>query len=262
MDELCLESPAGPEALYLSPDGGNMKTGFRGGVFWVQVTGGVLASLRGLRLLDSYLMAFGIRPHRVTRLDAALDLPLESPPVLSRLYDQAKAGSVSLSRKRLGLGQLHKILEPALYGGPDTGTVYLGRSTAEVRLKVYDKRQERLKRTGVDIGSPLTRFEVTVTGKMGASLRDASSPQSLFYHFISPSVLSAPPGVPPWVPYVGGYEVARADTVPYQALKRRVESSRELGRLVALANDCGPHGLDLLVSLLRRYHAASRPAPS
>ena len=257
LDEVCCERIA-PD-YFKGPSGGHVKFGQRSGVVWVQATGQVLAELRAFKLLDDFLMSFGTRSHRVTRLDATLDLPHSTPPVLDRLYDAVKGGELRLSRKRVTVGQLSKLVAPSLYGGEDTGTLYVGQKTAEVCLKVYDKRQERLKFTGQDIGFDLTRYEVTVRGKMGPSLRDVFDPTAIFYHYMSPEILHAPLGVPAWVPYEGGYSIERGERLPYQVLKRRMESSSELQRLLTLASQCGDHGFELFVSQAQR---AYRSIPS
>jgi len=43
-----------------------------------------------------------------------------------------------------------------------TETIYIGARSSTVRMTIYDKRQERLQKTGHDIGEEITRFELTV----------------------------------------------------------------------------------------------------
>lgn len=257
LHELCCEAVG--DLVWRCPLGGTFQAGLRGSVGWIQASGGAMGALRVTSLLAGYLCCYSVRPHRVTRLDATLDMPIESPVILSTLYSAAKAGGVRLSRKAIQPSQVSSIMSPSLYGASqDTGTVYLGRKTAEVLLKVYDKRQELIARTGVDPGHNITRYEVTVRAKQGPTLRDVMEPAGLFYHFLSPDILKAPQGVSEWRPFTdGGYTVVRQETLPYELLKRRVESSRELAKLIQLADQCGPHGFDLLVSLMRRFHSSS-----
>ena len=236
-----------------------MKTGSRAGVVWVQATGGILSSLRTVRLLNNYLMVFGSRPHRVTRLDVTLDLPFDTPPILTQLYESAKKGDLHLTRKTVDRRNVTLFIEPSLYGGDDTGTIYLGAKTAEVRLKVYDKRQEVLKHTGNDLGHVQTRYECTVTNKMGPSLRDVAEPAPIFYHYMSPDILTKPIAVGAWSSYEGGYDLPKRSALPYQTLKRRIESSPELARLVKIANECGPSGLDILIFQIRKLAGSETP---
>jgi hypothetical protein len=199
-------------------------------------------------------MLFASRPHNVTRLDAAVDFPEDAPPVVERFYKRAVAGGISLSRKAVKASGVSQFCAPSRFDGRDTGTLYVGRHTAEVRLVVYDKREEVFKKTGDDVGHRL-RLELRITGKMGATLRDASEPAPMLYHFLVPDVLHPLPGVPAWVPFrEGGFSVDRPAVLPYARLKRRVEDSNELARLVALADECGPKGRELLCGLMRRYH--------
>lgn len=252
LDEVSCESPR--EGVYICPSGGWVKVGRRSGVVWIQATGGVLQALREAGAYMAYLKAIAGHSHRVTRLDASINLAVEGQKEIPRLYLVGIEGKAKLSRKAVRPSSVSAIITPSLFDGQNTGTVYFGRCTAEVRLTAYDKREHVRQKTGEDIG-PLMRYEVKVSDKMGASLRDASEPTAMFWHFASPSVLEAPAGVPEWEPFRdGGFELNRPPMLPYARLKRRVESSRELARLVELADECGPKGRDLLCNLLGRYH--------
>lgn len=227
------------------------------GVFRIQVTGGALSAFRRVDLFQHLLCAFGSFPHRVTRLDATLDLPWDSPPFLAALYASAVSGSVSLSRKRLRGQQVTRVMHPSVFDGRDTGSVYLGKRTAEVSHVAYDKREEIFSRTGVDVG-PLLRNELRLSSKMGVSLRDAWEPAPVFWHFVAPAILAAPGGVSEWVSGQGlGFAVDRASLLPYERLRRRVESSSDLASMVRLARSCGPEGYRLMESLIRRLYDAA-----
>lgn len=254
LDRILCESP--DVGVYLCPSGGWVKTGTRSGVSWIQASGGVLGALRDVSAYSDYLWLFAPFPHRVSRLDATLNVSTPSSPVLLDLYTKGRAGGLSLSRKAIKPGSVEGRFSPAFYDlAADTGTVYLGKRSAEVRLTVYDKRQEVYANTRVDIGQMLLRYELRVTDKMGASLKDADNPTSMFWHFVAPDILAAPPGVAPWEPFHdGGFAVDRRIIPPYDRLKRRVEASLELPRLLALADQCGPQGRKLFYGLVRRYH--------
>lgn len=254
LDRVLCESPE--PGVYLCSSGGWVKTGSRSGVSWVQASGGVLGALRDVGAFSDYLWLFPSFPYRVTRLDATLDVVTTPSPVLVDLYNKGFAGELSLTRKRIKPRSVECRFSPAFYDeSAHTGTVYLGKRSAEVRLTVYDKRQEVYAKTRKDIGQMLLRYELRVTDKMGASLKDAQEPASMFWHFVSPDILAAPAGVDVWQPYQdGGFDIERRTVLPYERLKRRVEGSAEFPRLFALADQCGPQGRKLLYGLIRRYH--------
>jgi hypothetical protein len=254
LDRVLCESPQ--PGVYLCPAGGWVKTGERSGRVWFQATGGVLAALRHVDAYLAYLSVFSPFPHNVSRLDATLDVEIDPAPVLAGLYVRGRSGELSLTRKRIKPRSVGCRFSPAFYDlSIDTGSVYLGSRTAEVRLVAYDKRQEVHARTREDLGINLLRYELRVTDKMGISLKDAHSPSPVFWHFVSPDILPVPAGVAVWVPFEdGGFDVDRGVVLPYQRLKNRVSSSQELARLFSLADQCGPEGRRLFYGLVRKYH--------
>lgn len=239
------------EGCYRSPEGATFLYGNRGSVAWFQAKGRFVAALRARKLLNEFLASFSLTPHRVSSCDLTVDEYVDSPADrVGDVYDLAHAGNISFSRKALKHSQISKVMGPTLYDdtGKDTGTVYLGLRSAEVRGRVYDKTQERAKE-GECIGLTV-RHEMTVTGKMGVTLRDIAEPESCFYHFWPEVLLSRPKGVPDWSPTEGGYHVERVDRLPTQRLKLRVSQSSDLGELIALAQSCGPEGIRLLHRLI------------
>jgi hypothetical protein len=137
--------------------------------------------------------------------------------------------------------------------GMQSGTLYVGhRSRARATARVYDKMKEAWDNRR-EVLPPTTRYEVTASRDFGATLRDAYSPASLFWHIASPSLLAAPPGVVPWVSSdPEGWEFKPSDKLPSQVLRDRVEFSSELASLVDYADrDNGP-GRDYLLRLLAR----------
>lgn len=253
---LCASPQVG---VYICPSGGWVKIGVRSGVSWVQASGGILGALRDVGAYADYLSLFAAYPHRVTRLDVALDVDVSPSPVLLGLYAKGREGVLSLTRKAIKPSAIEGRFSPAFYDlAADTGTVYVGRRSAEVRLTVYDKRQEVYARTKEDIGHMLLRYELRVTDKMGATLGDAYKPAPIFWHFLAPGFLSAPSEVGQWEPFHdGGFAVNRRTVPAYERMKRRVEASTEMPRLFALADECGPQGRRLLYGLIRRYYDRS-----
>lgn len=259
LDGVYCESPQ--SGVYLCPLGGWVKVGKRSGVVWVQASGGLLLALRKLGLYNAYLSLFAARPHRVTRLDASLDLAVDAQPEIIRLYMLARGeegeiqdGGIKLSQKTVKRSNVSVILNPSRLDGRNTGTLYIGGKKAEVKLVVYDKREEFYASRQLDLGHRI-RYELRVTGKMGVTLRDAGSPAGVFWHFLSPGILTAPSDAPPWEPFTdGGFEVQRPEILPYVRLKNRVENSTELPRLLALADALGPEGRKIFFSMIDKYH--------
>ena len=105
------------------------------------------------------------------------------------------------------------------------------------------------------------RYEVTVTGKMGPTLRDAADPTALFWHFAGGTLLPAPDNVPAWCGHGEGFKVDRVvDLLPFQALQRRIECSPEVEDLVMLADRLGPSGASTLNRLLTQRLEGYRSA--
>lgn len=207
----------------------------------ISASGAALAALRSAGVWVDYLRVLASDVHRLTRLDVALDVLIDAPPLLERLYRRAAAGDLALSRKSLDPARhLSRYLAPGPTG-MDTGTVYLGARTAEVRAVVYDKRKERLVKGFADPG-PWLRVELVVTAAMGVSLKDAFAPAPVFWHFLASAlegIVVRPVDVPAWVP--GGESVGfslppRSVVDPVRRLVRRLERSQELRDLCGLAS--------------------------
>lgn len=236
---------------YAAPGGGFVKFTERSAVHAMSVTGAALETLRVMGLYDEFLMALGSSEHRVTLLHACRDeLRDDVPAYLQALYQRAKSGQIHLSRKAVKPTQVYQWFSPNA-AGEDTGTVYLGGVRAEVRHKAYDKAHERLQRAGVVI-PPTLRHELAVRSKFMPSLRDASDPTAIFYHFASPDVVPRPDGVADWVPGGVGFSLPERETrLPAEQLKRLVEISPDIRMAVKLAEQVGAGGHDYLCALLR-----------
>lgn len=236
---------------FRAPDGALLLTGNRGAVAWVQCKGKFVALLRSRQVLNEFLSVFSLHPHRVSQADLSVDEYVESPAErVQGVYGLAKAGGVAFSQRPLTHRQINQVFAPTLYDdtGRETGTVYLGNRTAEVRGRVYDKTQERAA-DGECIGLTV-RHEMSITGKMGVSLRDLAEPESCFYHFWPSVVLSKPAGVKPWESHADGFVCERRELLPAQRLKLRVSDSTDLAALISLAQECGPEGMRLLHRLI------------
>lgn len=262
-----LEFDADGTTLWRSGDGTIRAKRF-GSVMSLGASGAACAALRVAAMFGNYLAAIGSVPHTVTRLDASIDLVEDTPAVIDRLVSASETSEgIALTRKRVRPRDVTRLLARRS-DGKDTGTCYIGSRNAEVRAAVYDKREERLSRGLCDVG-PLTRYELRLKSGVGATLRDALVPDSIFWHFMSPSVLPhSPPGVSrPWVSHAGGFEVERPDLpLPAARLRRRLDASPEVRALLRLVDEIGPGGFDFLVHELRRLQVAvdgvQGPAPA
>lgn len=228
------------------------------GTFRVSASGGICSLLRSLGIWEHYLGELGSSPHKVSRLDAAMDLPIDGADLVQLMIDRYPAGSVNLTRKAMPW----TVFLDVRPDGRQTGTFYVGhRTKARFTARLYDKQWE-LRRFGESI-PPRTRIEVTAKGAdAGATLRDAAMPAALFWHIAAPALVTAPEDAPVWTPNTDCHWVApNLDFDPAQLLRRRVESCAFLDALAVLSDDLGPEGRSYLLHLLRaRIDAAAPPA--
>lgn len=237
---------------------GTVKQEARGKVWAVGISGTVCAGLRAAGRLASVLAMFGARPHRTTRLDAAMDVPEDAAPVVSRLTAAGRRGELALTRKRIAPATVETHLGLRV-DGVESGTVYLGGRSAEARMVVYDKRHERLSRKLPDIGN-LTRYELRLRGGLGISLRDCIEPGPVFWHHVAPDFLPAPEGVAAWTPAGEGFELERLPPpTPAARMFALLERSPDVRQLLTLADQAGPFGLRMLVQRIERM-AKGAPA--
>jgi hypothetical protein len=251
------------ETCYRSASNGSLTWGQRGGVTWYTTSGSFLSDLRAFKALDEYLCCFYSHPdnpqleHRVTHLDATVDQYCYAPTALQSALDKGLAGEVKFTRKAVSPHDVKTFMSMCEYddSGLLTGSIYFGGSKARVRSKMYDKRQQMLQMKRKEIPDT-TRHELSVKADAGVTLKDASSPKALFYHFY-PSNLLSKIAAPEWVPGETGYTVDRYESMPAMKLKTRVQCSNEVGAILKLASQSGERGIDYLCQLIReRYSKA------
>lgn len=221
------------------PSGGFISVSYRSGVGIVSASGTALIALRSSGVYADYLRLLSSEPHRVTRLDVALDVLVLAPPLLQALYCRAIRGDFSLSRKSFNAERdISRYLSPDI-NGIDTGTVYLGAKAAEVKARIYDKQHECRVR-GLSDPGPCLRAELVVTDKMGVSLRDAWDPAPVYWHYMASAldgIVERPTGVPCWVPCVEGFVLpARAIRDSTAVLRGRLERSKDFADICQLAS--------------------------
>lgn len=215
----------------------------------VSLSGGACSALRDMGLFDQALHVLSTSPHKVTRVDAALDVLTDASYVIESLSARYPDGRVALGRKAL---PVKRILSTRV-DGRDSGTYYVGhRTAARFTARVYDKTLEALEKRG-EILPPTTRFEVTARKDSGATLRDAALPASLFWHIAAPALLKLPEGVPVWQPNTDMTWTSERPTFdPAATLRRRVEYSAELDALADVADALGDEGRNYLLRLIER----------
>jgi Replication initiation factor len=228
---------------------GTVREELRGQVWAVGISGTVCAGLRAARRFLSVLAVVGARPHRVTRLDAALDLPEDAAPVVARIAAAGRRGELALTRKGIKPTTVETHLGLRV-DGVESGTVYCGSRAAEARMVVYDKRHERMSRKLPDNGN-LTRYELRLKGGLGISLRDCAEPAPVFWHHVAPDFLPAPEGAVAWSPAAEGFELERLEPpTPFARMLALLDQSPDVGRLLKLADQAGPYGFRSLVARL------------
>lgn len=239
-------------ALKLTDDlyelnGGKVKMGYMRKVFRVSVSGSCIRALEVCGMWEGLLSEIAEGPHRVTRLDAALDLALDGADALESLQSAYPRGEVRLSQRPIRVTEMLSTRSD----GRKSGTWYAGhRSAAEITCRVYDKALEVFERRG-EVCPPRTRAELTV--RKGATLRDAFEPERIFWHYMCPAIFERPSDVPEWSSgWAEGWTMERVDILPAQALRRRIEHSAELAAIVELADSLGAHGRSMALRLIEQ----------
>jgi hypothetical protein len=252
--------------LSCAPEG-SVKYGLHHRVGTIDFSGLVLRSLRSYGLLNELLHAIGVYPHRVTHLDATLDVVAHAPAYVRDGYKLGTSGKLKLTRKSVSRRHVSRVSRSTHYQPvQQTGTAYFGQRGASASLKIYDKRNEILDAlllTGeatpewlaLNDPGPLLRYELALGRNVGMTLRDVSDPSSIFWHHVNGSGLPllCPEGVPLWEPHSEGYSLPPLpERLPWEQMKLILDNSPDVVRVVALAAKAGKAGPSMLVSLLQQ----------
>jgi len=240
----------GGSRCYLPPSGrGMLQVTHAKRYARISASGGACAALRSLGLWDEYLWVLSTSTHKVTRLDAALDLPTDAADFIQVLQARYPSGWVHLSRK---VQRVTEFMSTRL-DGRKSGTYYVGhKDDARQSVRVYDKSLEMLEKRG-EVIPTTTRIEATARKDKGATLRDAAVPEAIFWAIVSPAIVNAPEDAPVWSPNIEQTWTAVTPTyTPAEALKRRIENSAELDAFLELADTIGPNGRQYMLHLLTR----------
>jgi hypothetical protein len=230
---------------------GTVKFGRRGKVATLSTSGQALGILRASSALPEYLAAIGSLPHRVTMLHATADFHLpDVPAAIHAVKDAAYAGELALTRKKIQPGQCRHFFGVD-FEGKETGTVYLGqRANADVWAKVYDKGHQ-MACAGLAHGGSIARVEVAAMSDVGATLRDASNPSDLFFHFAGRSLVEAPPDFSGWLAHGEGYVLGeKVERTLFERFERFLENSRDIHTAARMALEL--YGADIAPQALGR----------
>lgn len=220
-------------------------------VYVVSLSGLALMFIRAQRCLGAFLEVFRHRPHRISRLDAALDVHgLDGAKFIVPLHKR-------LRRKGIRIGQRRAPLR--VYFGDDargdlTGTLYIGAESARVRYVVYDKRHEQICKGHSDYNA-WVRIEGRFRGGdqgVAISLQDVADPTALFWAHLPDGIIDRPAGVPQWGPATdpAGFKLPpRVARDPEDDLARWAQRYGWLG--TQLADKCGEHGRRRLAELMQ-----------
>jgi hypothetical protein len=213
-----------------------------GQVLQVGTSGGALRSMRVAGLFDHWLSILSSYPHRVTRLDAAVDVFVPAAPRVLEAYRYVRVHGLALGRKRTPSARCSSILRTAHYGdgeAVETGSVYVGRyGTSEICARIYDKRNEVLDRGGSDPGDWM-RVELTFSGQVGCTLRDASQPGPLFWNYAA-ELLQPPGGFREWSKGDTGFDLNKPPPLdPVVAITRACERNDGLRTVIRFSDKLG-----------------------
>ena len=225
--------------------GGKVKLSSMRGIFRVSVSGTAIRVLQLQGMWANLLAELGDGPHRVTRLDAAVDIDHDGADALESLQRAYPRGEVRLSRRPIKVKEMVSVRPD----GRRTGTWYAGhRSAAEITCRVYDKAQQILDTTGESV-PPRTRAELTV--RKGCTLRDAYEPERVFWHYMAPAIFKRPSDVPEWSSgWAEGWTMKRVELLPAQRLKALIERSPDLAAIIELSDAVGVHGRSMALRLI------------
>jgi hypothetical protein len=121
----------------------------------------------------------------------------------------------------------------------ETGTVYIGRrGKSEITATVYDKRNQVLDYDGDDPGD-LLRVELSFSGQVGCSLRDASLPGRLFWSYAG-ELLDPPPEFEPWEKGDPGFDLEKLEPLdPVVQITRACERNEGLRTVIRFSDKLG-----------------------
>lgn len=244
------DKPVEESGLWRTASGGTLHAKRWCDVVSIGASGQLLAMLRAASLFGGFLQVIATEPHKVTCLDATMDVYTDAPPVVAEFYARARTPpGIRLTRKSIPARHVTAFMGTR-DDGRESGTVYVGGRSADVRLKVYDKQHEQAGR-GIQV-PPCVRYELTLrAGKV--TLKDVFTPAPVFWAHMQ-AVLPRPEGVPAWCPGESGFVVQHpAPLSILERLRKRLVFSDDIAALVRLADQI-PDGRSVLQFELGRAY--------
>lgn len=219
----------------------------------ISISGSLLSQVRGSNKMRDLIDILGSAPHNITRLDIAYDTPMPGEQVISNIQRSFHTGFARVAGRdrqmNYNLSQIAK--------NRHTGTVYFqnGKYSGTILLRVYDKAWEQLQKLSLSV-PPTTRYELTV--RRGASLRDFTHPDSIFWHFLPDGLLKRPSVVSSWsaTERVDYDSFDGSLTTDYERLRFLIQNSPALVQLVEKASSVNGGSMLLereVRSLLSQY---------
>lgn len=203
----------------------------------LSASGGILEHFRQTGFYNEYIAILSEYPLKITRLDATADYLVSYAPDVLNLYKKAAmASKLGLTRKELAQRDIKYFMGQNEHGH-ETGTVYLGnRETHSIYGKIYDKGFERYSK-GYENNAQIVRIELTLKADTGVSLRDAHSPENVFYNYASRSLVIPPPHFVGWEPNTSGYTLQKQQDLftPAGKILNIFKFSQDVGRAFRLA---------------------------
>ncbi|EJD3144522.1 hypothetical protein M1V20_004941 [Escherichia coli] len=200
-----------------------------------------------LSILSSYR-------HNLTRLDVAMDIPVDTPEFFLDFLPKVSSGLFALRRDTLRVLRVISVRDDGL----ESGTVYIGKgSNARAKCTVYDKQLERLIKTGDRI-KPRTRIEFRLAKDFGVSLFDALSPASLFWELAYPKILTyKPEDIPEWTKRQGfsrlPQQLKQREVNHYEVLKGLIYDNPLFSTLISYSDKhIGEGGRKYLINTISR----------
>lgn len=244
-------TPKGKDKMLYIFDSGTLFVTYTDSYHSFSFSGGVLSLLRGTALALDLMAILRSAPSNITRLDAAIDIPLPGHMVLSGIRSKFPDGTCEIAGHPRNM--FHVISNDRVHVGQTTGTTYFQSKgySGYISLRVYDKVHELVTKTPELLSSlrskSLTRYELTVC--KGASLDDFARPRDMFWHYLPEGLLNRPSGVTvrPWKPCerVSYDAVSSFEETDYERLRAVLEGSVSLRMFVQQATRTNG-GLNLL----------------
>jgi len=213
----------------------------------ISISGKAIGYLIKLKQYSNLLFHLSTFPHKVTRLDASMDVPIDFPTIHPKIARKYPKDRISLGRKETSINYNLTKRDDGL----KSGSLYMGKIRDQVQILIYDKTLEMLTKFEIVIPTT-TRYEVKLGSSIGMTLKDAQDPTELFWMYGEQLMLKKPPTVSEWVAggeFIG-WEMDNISTLPYQKLSKFVEYSTAINSMLVLADDLGTEGRSILTRLL------------